>query len=191
MLIATANLNPSQAIVDHHCVVKPEDISRWLCEVPAKAILSTLRLKRLAASCSIVQNKKIWAKTQNMNKKYEQNMNKNMSKNKKYEQKLWTKNMKKYEQKYEQKQKIWTRNMNKNKSRSHRTRQTNCIWEPTRKTFSLLPIILANASSQENLYRMCFSRAQFAGLCLRLGLLVFIVSTFHGANVLWKAWSTY
>ena len=59
MLIATANLNPSQAIVDHHCVVKPEDISRWLCEVPAKAILSTLRLKRLAASCSIVQNKKI------------------------------------------------------------------------------------------------------------------------------------
>ena len=146
MLIATANLNPSQAIVDHHCVVKPEDISRWLCEVPAKAILSTLRLKRLAASCSIVQNKKIWAKT---------------------------------------------KNMNKNKSRSHRTRQTNCIWEPTRKTFSLLPIILANASSQENLYRMCFSRAQFAGLCLRLGLLVFIVSTFHGANVLWKAWSTY
>ena len=59
MLIATADLNPSQAIVDHHCVVKPEDISRWLCEVPAKAILSTLRLKRLAASCSIVQNKKI------------------------------------------------------------------------------------------------------------------------------------
>ena len=160
MLIATANLNPSQAIVDHHCVVKPEDISRWLCEVPAKAILSTLRLKRLAASCSIVQNKKIWAKTKNMNK-------------------IWTK--------------IWakTKNMNKNKSRSHRTRQTNCIWEPTRKTFSLLPIILANASSQENLYRMCFSRAQFAGLCLRLGLLVFIVSTFHGANVLWKAWSTY
>ena len=162
MLIATANLNPSQAVVDHHCVVKPEDISRWLCEVPAKAILSTLRLKRLAASCSIVQNKKIWAKTQNMNKKYEQNMNKNMSKN-----------------------------MSKNKSISHRTTQTNCIWEPTRKTFSLLPIILANASSQENLYRMCFSRAQFAGLCLRLGLLVFIVSTFHGANVLWKAWSTY
>ena len=90
MLIATANLNPSQAIVDHHCVVKPEDISRWLCEVPAKAILSTLRLKRLAASCSIVQNKKIWAKTKNMNKNYEQNMNKNMSKNNKYEQKIWT-----------------------------------------------------------------------------------------------------
>ena len=65
MLIATANLNPSQAIVDHHCVVKPEDISRWLCEVPAKAILSTLRLKRLAASCSIVQN-------MSKNKKYEQ-----------------------------------------------------------------------------------------------------------------------
>ena len=56
MLIATADLNPSQAIVDHHCVVKPEDISRRLREVPAKAILSTL--KRLAASCSIVQNKK-------------------------------------------------------------------------------------------------------------------------------------
>ena len=59
MLIATADLTPSQAVVDHHCVVKPEDISRWLCEVPAKAILSTLRLKRLAARCSIVQNTKI------------------------------------------------------------------------------------------------------------------------------------
>ena len=58
MLIATADLNPSQAIVDHHFIVKPEDISRWLCEVPAKAILSTL--KRLAGSCcSIVQNKKV------------------------------------------------------------------------------------------------------------------------------------
>ena len=62
MLIATADLNPSQAIVDHHCVVKPEDISRWLREVPAKAVLSTL--KRLAASCSIVQNLKKYEEEQ-------------------------------------------------------------------------------------------------------------------------------